>query len=408
MKAYTYIKYILFVVIFATTISGFSQQKTVKFKYLNTKATDAVIQTDWSVNPTPYNGVNFGSMSELATTSTFYKKGTINSQFLLRFDQLSLIPNNAKIISASLKLFGVPNSTNFPLGNSTLSSFSYYIERITSSWDENTVTYSTQPSTASTGYISMPAATSQWNYNYTLNSTSTSNPELINMLNYMKGNNANNWGFMITPNQISQNYSGIVFASSNHSDPTLWPELTITYEEFNCDFKVSADTPNPKRYSFTSLNTYGNHTWNIYDANYIPIIPTVSASSYAYTFTAAGTYYVEHIVTTPNNNICSSIISICVSQQAKGLTFERKNTFSNLDSENTIKVYPNPAKDNVTIKSINTIDKVEIYSIVGLKVLVYNIVNKEANINISSLSKGTYLFKIFTSEGVEIKKLIVE
>ncbi len=82
-------------------------------------------------------------------------------------------------------------------------------------------------------------------------------------------------------------------------------------------------------------------------------------------------------------------------------TFGEEKTFTTLDDsgiediakENTISIYPNPAKTMLTIE--NATEDVQIFDITGR--VVMNIDNKETNmlqINISHLSKGMYFVKV--------------
>ncbi|WP_169744664.1 T9SS type A sorting domain-containing protein [Siansivirga zeaxanthinifaciens] len=73
-----------------------------------------------------------------------------------------------------------------------------------------------------------------------------------------------------------------------------------------------------------------------------------------------------------------------------------------------LKVYPNPAKDYLTIESNKVkISLVEIYNILGSKVLSSNslIGNK---LNVSSLSKGVYLLKINSEAKTSVRKIVIE
>ena len=59
----------------------------------------------------------------------------------------------------------------------------------------------------------------------------------------------------------------------------------------------------------------------------------------------------------------------------------------------------------MTIKSeTNTIDKVEIYSVLGKKIKTID--SDFENINTGDLSKGIYLLRINSEKGTTIKKLI--
>lgn len=56
-----------------------------------------------------------------------------------------------------------------------------------------------------------------------------------------------------------------------------------------------------------------------------------------------------------------------------------------------LSVYPNPAKDVLNIKNAGKIESIEIYNVVGQKVVT---VKAAETINVSGLSKGTYFLKI--------------
>lgn len=67
-------------------------------------------------------------------------------------------------------------------------------------------------------------------------------------------------------------------------------------------------------------------------------------------------------------------------------------------------IYPNPAKDVVSLTSELPISNVEVFSISGAKVIAQNEVN---SIDISVLNKGIYILKVTTAEGkVATQKLI--
>jgi len=71
-----------------------------------------------------------------------------------------------------------------------------------------------------------------------------------------------------------------------------------------------------------------------------------------------------------------------------------------------IQVYPNPAKDKITIDLSNalTVQEIAIYNALGQ--LVYTQKELTNFIDISSFSKGAYLLKITSNQGVFTKKLL--
>jgi len=75
-------------------------------------------------------------------------------------------------------------------------------------------------------------------------------------------------------------------------------------------------------------------------------------------------------------------------------------------SVNTIKIYPNPVKNNVVYFSFVEDLNVVIYDVLGKQVLIEKVNSTKDFINVSSLNKGIYLVKINSSQGTSTKKLI--
>ncbi len=80
---------------------------------------------------------------------------------------------------------------------------------------------------------------------------------------------------------------------------------------------------------------------------------------------------------------------------------------NDIDSNLVFSIYPNPAKDKLTITStINPLTQVEIYNVLGQKVLNFNFPETTTkNITISSLTSGLYLVKI---NNLTTKRLIIK
>ena len=86
----------------------------------------------------------------------------------------------------------------------------------------------------------------------------------------------------------------------------------------------------------------------------------------------------------------------------KGLS---ENLNNNEIDQTNFKIYPNPVNNYINIYSNNEISKVEIYDLFGNKILVKEKENLN-RLNLSQLSSGIYLFKIFSREIIEIKRII--
>jgi hypothetical protein len=175
----------------------------------------------------PTNSVNADVLSSspgITNTSTDYFQaeqwtyGGIpgESRDLMKFD-LSVIPTGSIIQSATLDLYADTNSTNGAMQGTADSS---YLVQITSTWDPNTVTWATQPTTTTAGEILLHQSTSP-NENYL-------NLDVAGFVQSWVNNPAQNYGIMskiITPNH----YNHMIFCSGNYSDSTLRPHLSICY-----------------------------------------------------------------------------------------------------------------------------------------------------------------------------------
>ncbi len=146
--------------------------------------------------------VNLNKGQEVDIPSLVWTAGGIPTyrRSLIQFNQLSLIPTGATIVSASLKLYGLPanSSPNCPQGNSPGYGFqenTEFFQALSSPWSENTVTWATQPSVTG-GAITVPSTSTnpldQWNVNRSINITTfvqswVTNPSQNNgLLMYLK------------------------------------------------------------------------------------------------------------------------------------------------------------------------------------------------------------------------------
>ena len=136
-----------------------------------------------------------------------------------KFD-LSGIPTNAIINSAKLTLFSDHTPIN---GNQVDANYgadnSMFIQRISTPWNANTVSWSTQPATTTNDEIAIP-------------STSQSFLDLIDvdvtsLVGSMINSNAN-YGFMIRL-QSETIYTSRIFCSSKYSDASKHPKLVVVY-----------------------------------------------------------------------------------------------------------------------------------------------------------------------------------
>ena len=141
-----------------------------------------------------------------------------NDRALIQFN-MSVIPANATLISATLGLHANPSPIVIPTANYG-SNNAFLIRRVTSPWSESTVTWNTQPTTTTQNEVLVPQSTSS--------GQSYLNLDVTALVNDMRNDPQNSFGFMMRlVNEIP--YNGRDFASSDHPDSTMWPSITYCY-----------------------------------------------------------------------------------------------------------------------------------------------------------------------------------
>lgn len=94
------------------------------------------------------------------------------------------------------------------------------------------------------------------------------------------------------------------------------------------------------------------------------------------------------------------------------LIINADSVFSVAENFNNLKIviYPNPAKDKITITNNSDILQtitITIFQISGQKIMEQNFKNQKlSEMDVSTLPIGIYLLKIQTNEGLEVKKLV--
>jgi hypothetical protein len=67
-----------------------------------------------------------------------------------------------------------------------------------------------------------------------------------------------------------------------------------------------------------------------------------------------------------------------------------------------VSIYPNPASSKLNIDTQETINSIEVFNLLGKKVITSN----SKTVNINSLSKGMYIIKIASGDSIATKKII--
>ena len=115
--------------------------------------------------------------------------------------------------------------------------------------------------------------------------------------------------------------------------------------------------------------------------------------------------WVENNAAKSNNNQSNTGLFTLTASESSVLSV---NDFTK--EKNQLLVYPNPAKSKVSIELLNglAIEKVEVFSVLGDKVITQKSKNKSIiSVDISNLSAGIYFIKANSEKEILSKKLII-
>jgi hypothetical protein len=194
---------------FLTAVAS-QAQVTVTFQPNGTVGKDATVQSESS-----NANNNFGSSDHVEAAAWTYSgnQGVVRSLF--DFTELSTIPANATIMDARISLYAMDVAAWQHSGANDS-----WIERITDSWNESTVTWNNQPATTVTNRISL-AQSSNATQNYL-------NIDVTQLVQDMIDQPSSSYGFLIKLKTESV-YRRMGFGSSDHTNPNLRPRLSVTY-----------------------------------------------------------------------------------------------------------------------------------------------------------------------------------
>ena len=271
-----------------------------------------------NATPAPYGGntpgvVNFGNATEIAYAAWTWSAwgcstGEIRS--LIRFDQLSSIPSNSIIQSATLSLYGVPATTNwwgnnqFP-GTTLTNDNSGWLQRITSPWNEQTVSWSgtyPMPSTTTVGEKAISPSNLKWSWNTTV--------DVKSLVQGITNGTNSNYGWMMEL-QNETHYRETVFASSDNPNASLHPKLCITYKRCS-DFQYCYSTNHPTQYTFTAMNPLPGSTcvWSINNVPYT--VGTTFSFDFATLGGTPGSSYSIMLTSATSTDTCRKVNLVCM------------------------------------------------------------------------------------------------
>lgn len=380
-----------------SSVLSFGQTTTVVFKPNATVGKDTPIwkfDDDCIGNGSTQTNAdrNFGTeetlwMKDWTWNAIGCSGGTIRS--LLCFTELSTIPSNAVIVSATLRLYGVTSdrNTSYPGAPASYYENTVVVQQITSPWNENTVTWNTQPSTTTANQFIIPQSTSEYNWNY-----SNSSSELVAMVQNMVS--GNNYGFMLRL-QTEQHYRNMVFASSDHPDASLHPELEVTYRVCNPRFSMfMANSEHPNTITFSAFEQGGQHKW-IYGSQ---TLSTSSSFTTTLNQTNSDAFFHTLII---NGDTCTECIKLCMGDIPRKTVGEVEESTVFVEhgkvhlgdeiveevDNMAVKIVPNPSKGIWNVSFLSSADE-------EVEVILYDTEGKLLQRRKEKIKAGTNEFKV--------------
>lgn len=201
---------ILSTVVFLISCKHDPVLKTVDYQPGADEGIDTYVQSS-----TRYLDTNFGSNGDLRSsgwTDILHDSPDSDSRILIDFDFLKSL-SSSKIESVKLTLYSVDDYEWDNGGQYGSNASAVYV--VTESWQENSVTWNTQPEYSVADSVIIPQ-------NNSYDSIMVDITDLtINMLQYKNG-------FLIK--QVNEDpYSSMVFSSSDSSSDKKWPKITVEY-----------------------------------------------------------------------------------------------------------------------------------------------------------------------------------
>lgn len=216
------------------------ENNEVIFVYIDTTSTDSVPQValktltlqpgsegkDAYINSLFPNAIG-GLSNDFCVMAWTNSSNPVTVRSMIDFD-LSAIPQGSTIKSAYLSLYNNPTSVNNSGKHSDYATYgsigadnATYLKRVTSNWDESTISWNTQPTTTSINQVLIPSST-DIHQDYP-------NIDVTKLIKDIYNNKSTSFGMMLQL-RTEAYYRGLIFASGDNADPTKRPKLVINYQ----------------------------------------------------------------------------------------------------------------------------------------------------------------------------------
>lgn len=239
--------------LFTFTIELIAQQPSAGSNSLILQPNSSIGKDAFVHGLTGYRSTNFGSDEQLPTHAGTYNGTPLIARSFIAFD-LSYIPSGMAIDSAFLSLyaFDVPN-TRLGTHRNSSGPNGIWVRKVTSAWNEATITWNNAPSTTATNQVALAPSTSSMQDYLGIDVTA--------LINDLYQNPSTDFGLQ-TILQNENYYRSLNFYSSDAVDSLKRPKLEIHYSPLTTSLvnNVSSTSnffiyPNPSK-GFIQLNFY--------------------------------------------------------------------------------------------------------------------------------------------------------
>jgi hypothetical protein len=402
--------------------------------------------TVWSVFPT----TNYGNTQEATLTAWTNGGSPSTKRYYVEFDMTSIPPGT---VVDSAYLFYYNNPTAPSHGGQHSGANGFIVKRVTSIWDEASITYANQPSSTNTNQVTVPATTSS-NQNFKIDVTALVQDQMT------FGNN----GFFLRLVNESI-YRAIVCASSDHTVAAYRPMLKVYYPgcfDVEAGFEESITNNTVQFTDTTQSNTAYSYYWDFGDGTFSllqnPTKTYTSASSYTVCLTVEDSCGIDttcRVISLCNPGTAAiyyNVAGLSVQFQATPIGAQSywwnfgDGNFSTLqnplytystgglyivclattdscgtdttcqevyisgigldeNSQKVFAVYPNPAVDVVQIQGeFQSGVLVQLYSLSGSMILEQEVKNEI--LDIAELPSGVYVLKVLLDGIEEVHRLV--
>jgi len=217
--------------------------------------------------------------------------------------------------------------------------------------------------------------------------------------------------YTLLGSQAANIFSTYIDATSSPNSNSYRYKLTV---EDSCGTEVPvSDTNNVAHRTVlvtSTLGTGGSVTlnWNLYEGRpftnailmesvsggpFAPIA-TLGSTVTSYTFTPSGTGVAYRLDIVVPGGGCAPSKSTAYNVISSNIVYPYATSINNTVAANTVRVYPNPVNEFVTIDGIAKGDKIVLYNVLGEKVGDWNSTDAKITIDMKEFAAGMYIFYV--------------